>query len=385
MIDDLLSYSVGIDISKSDFKVCFSSYDTEQVFKVKSSGAFANSSKGYTNLIDWLYKLHKQDDVPLFIVMEATGVYHEQLAWYLYNKGFNVSVVLATRAKRYLQSIGQKSKNDKIDAQGLCRMCAEQRLPLWQPISKNIYRLRSYTRLHESLQKQITSLRNQLHSNEFGMYELKEANDSLRNIVEGIKKELKALEKNMGKLIEEDLILKEKYDQISVIKGISLLSFAVLVGETDGFALFKNQAQLVSYAGYDVIENQSGNHRGKTKISKKGNTHIRRVLHMPSLVAIRHEPRFTSFYERLYERSGYKMKAIVAVQKKMLCLVYALWKKGQAYNPDYINEHSKAKTVDSLSVDCNAITKKEARHKSMASQDEHSSALAVSPLSVLQI
>ncbi|MEO0332589.1 MAG: transposase [Bacteroidota bacterium] len=56
----------------------------------------------------------------------------------------------------------------------------------------------------------------------------------------------------------EDEQLKAKYEKISPIKGIGLLSFAVIIAETNGFALFNNQCQLVSYAGYDVVENQSG-------------------------------------------------------------------------------------------------------------------------------
>ena len=78
--------------------------------------------------------------------MESTGVYHEQIAWYLFQKDFSVSVILPNKAKHYLKSLGHKSKNDKIDARGLAQMGAEQNLDLWQPLSKNIYDLRMLTR-----------------------------------------------------------------------------------------------------------------------------------------------------------------------------------------------------------------------------------------------
>jgi transposase len=45
---------------------------------------------------------------------------------------------------------------------------------------------------------------------------------------------------------------------------------------------FPNQRNLVSYAGYDLVENQSGTRSGKTRISKQGNHRIRRVLHLPA-------------------------------------------------------------------------------------------------------
>jgi len=101
----------------------------------------------------------------------------------------------------------------------------------------------------------------------------------------------------------------------------------VIVAETNGFTAFENIAQLVSYAGYDVVENQSGKRSGK-KISKKGNHRIRRYLHFPAFNMIKYEVApFKNLYERVYEKSKIKMKAYTAVQKKLLEYVYALEKR----------------------------------------------------------
>ncbi len=69
----------------------------------------------------------------MFICLEATGVYHELCALYLYEKKFTVSVILPNKANKYLQAIGLKSKNDTIDAKGLAQMGAEQNLKEWRP------------------------------------------------------------------------------------------------------------------------------------------------------------------------------------------------------------------------------------------------------------
>lgn len=104
------------------------------------------------------------------------------------------------------------------------------------------------------------------------------------------------------------------------IKGLGFLSVAVLLAETNGFEGFVNQpvrrcGQLVSYAGYDIVENQSGSHQGRTKISKKGNSRLRRILHLPAFTAVRFgEPTCQALFERVYSRSKVKMKAYVAVQ-----------------------------------------------------------------------
>lgn len=84
------------------------------------------------------------------------------------------------------------------------------------------------------------------------------------------------------------------------MKGVGIMTVATLLAETNGFLLFKNAPQLVSYCGYDVIENQSGKHKGKTRISKKGNRHIRRILHMPAFNVIRYK---VATFAQLFERT----------------------------------------------------------------------------------
>lgn len=127
-----------------------------------------------------------------------------------------------------------------------------------------------------------TQCRNQQHALDYsaiGDNFITKQNDKLLAVYE---QQLVSLEKAIHQLIEQDAILKEQVERLTAIKGLALLSVAVLIAETNGFEGFANQRQLVSYADYDVIENQSGNRSGKTRISKKGNSRIRRILHLPA-------------------------------------------------------------------------------------------------------
>lgn len=67
--------------------------------------------------------------------------------------------------------MGYKYKNDKIDAQGLSRMGLEQQLPVWQPLSKNLYALRLLTRQHQRLQELKTQSTNQQHALEHSAFD----------------------------------------------------------------------------------------------------------------------------------------------------------------------------------------------------------------------
>lgn len=330
-----LKYCVGIDVSMKDFHCCLSIIDSAQEVRVKASHKFSNDKKGFALFAEWIKK-HCKEPVCVVFVMEATGVYHEQLAWFLHGKGHTLSILLPTRAKRYLQADGAKSKNDKIDAKGLSRIGAEKKLDFWIPPSAELHNLRSLTRHHQGLTEMRTVYSNQLHSLEHSQFCNKEIVRQLKKGLRLIEKQISEMEQSIAGVIQGDPVLQLHCKNITAIKGIGILSFAVVAAETDGFALFDNAARLVSYAGYDVVENQSGSHSGRTKISKRGNSRIRRILHMPALVARREDqPQFKNLYNRIYEKTGIKMKGCVAVQKKLLVMMYYLWKKQQMYNPDF--------------------------------------------------
>jgi transposase len=332
----MLKYCVGIDVSKNDLQCCISVIDLLQKVTVRSSGKFPNNKTGFTQLHQWITTRHKNKEVPLVVVMEATGIYYEQVAMYLFQQQYAVSVVLPNKAKKYLQSTGLKSKNDPIDAQGLARMGAEQCLELWQPMDSYFYELRELTRQHQSLQELKTRINNQLHASEIGMYQSKLVAEQLNVLLTTLDQQIHDLATAIEQHIEHKEEVKHKVDNICKIKGPGVLTVAVILAETNGFVLFKNSRQLVSYAGYDVVENQSGDHRGKTKMSKKGNSRIRRALHMPAFCVVRYEQQpFVGLFNRTLEHHGQKMKSYVAVQKKLLVIIYALWKNKTCYEQNY--------------------------------------------------
>jgi transposase len=137
-----------------------------------------------------------------------------------------------------------------------------------------------------------------------------------------------------------------------------------------GFALFNNYKQVVSYAGFDVVENQSGKYLGKTRISKKGNTRVRRILYMPALTAMKDQTtKFGKLYQRIIEKTEFKKKGIVAVSKKLLTTIYFIWKNNLNYDSNYTNIQKEEQVLTSPL----ALKKpnKKATLKSMASQGKH--------------
>lgn len=337
MSSQLLNYSLGLDCSSEDFKVCFINFDTEQKHVIKGSRKFDNRPGCFEELIVWMEKRLKDKNVPLRITMEVTGVYHERLAHFLYERGYEISVVTPNKAKHYLRSLGQKTKTDKMDALGLARMGAQQRLKNWQPPSEHMLKLKRLTRHREAVQKQITMTSNQLHALSHARGDNQEVMDMKRSLLVFLRQQVQQIDKKLQEVLAEDEQISKKVKAIAdSLDGVGELTMICLVAETDGFKHFRSQSQLTSYAGYDVVANQSGKHNGKSKISKQGNTHIRRALHMPALNVVRYEVgKFPALQERVYQRTKIKMKGYVAVQRKLLCLIYALWKNNTVFEKNY--------------------------------------------------
>jgi transposase len=335
----MLKYSLGIDISKKEFHACLSVIYSNQQVKVKASRKFTNNNQGFKELVVWMEKHRTDTTIPLSVIIEATGVYFEACALYLFKAGYTVSVVLPNKAKQYLKAIGLKTKNDKIDASGLARMGAEQCLAPWEPLNDFFYTLRALTRNHESLQALKTNLNNQLHADMHSIYSNKTVIKQLKKLISTVNKQIEETEKALQSHLYSNPEVAKKVNNLTAIKGVGIITIATILAETNGFSLFNRIPQLVSYAGYDVVENQSGNRAGKTRISKKGNSRIRRVLHLPAFNLIRYNVgSFKSFFERILQKHNQKMKAYVAVQRKLLILIYTLWKNNEEYKPDLLSQ-----------------------------------------------
>jgi len=166
---EFLKYGLGIDMAMEKFDACISIIDQQQHVMIRAQCGFNNNKKGFEAFILWVTK-NTRLAIPAVYLMEATGIYYEQLAWFLHIKSCSVSVVLPNKAKKYKEALGLKSKNDRIDAKGLAQMACEQSNTNWKPLTGNIYLLRLITRQIQSVSEQSTVLKNQLHALQYGMY-----------------------------------------------------------------------------------------------------------------------------------------------------------------------------------------------------------------------
>lgn len=337
----ILKQVAGIDVAQKELVVTLGRLTEDLTVELYAYQVFTNSQKGFKELIQWTEKLCGACSSVRY-VMEATGVYHEPLAYYLDEQGRELSVVLPSKISNYARTLEVKTITDKTASETLARFGVERKLECWKRPDELYRKLRQLTRERGQLLEEMGVLKNQLHA------EKSEAHPNKKTI-ERMQKRLELLKTQEGEIMQEVrqlLKTKEQIRQLVVllcsIPGVGLLTAVTVLGETGGFELIRNKRQLTSYGGLDVRDHQSGTSvRGKPRISKKGNRYLRKAMHFPALTAIKHDQNYKALYERLLSRHGIKMKAAVAVQRKLLEMTYTVFKTSTPYKKNFQNTTNK--------------------------------------------
>lgn len=323
----------GIDMASKKFDVCFKQEDLNGNIVIKGSKSFKNTPYGFKEYLSWIDKRKKTNN--LLHIVEATGVYHENLCYFLNDKSENISVQLAQKAKYFIKSLNIKTKTDKVDAAALAEMGMSRRLDLWEPLSKNFKDIRDLTRTLVKLKDHVVIASCQIHALKASHSVEQQSLSLMTDLLETQKELIDSCEKSIFEIVEKDTDLSERIAKITEIKGVNKITVIKLLAETDGFRNVKSIRSLVSYAGLDVVQNQSGMQKGKSRISKKGNAYIRTALYMPAMSAVKYDPKSRELYNRLNERLPKKKQSLIAVMRKLLITIYTLWKNNETYNPNH--------------------------------------------------
>jgi transposase len=308
----------GIDISHLVFDVTDSDGNYYQ---------FKNNISGFKKFVKHL-------DISNHCVMEATGYYHYQLAYYLQEKGITVSVENPLSVKRFIQMKLSKIKTDKSDSKLICEYAKQVDLKLWQGNSKHQIECLQMTRLLSVYTKQSTMLKNKLHGEAVLGNPSKAVVSSLKRTLKQVKKEVETIELKLLLLVKQ--VHQDVLTRIKSIPGIGNKTAIMLVVLTDGFDRFNSGSELCSYAGLTPIIRQSGSSvKGRPRISKIGNQKLRNLLFMCSFNACKYNKACKAIYDRIVAKGKSKKLALIAVCNKLLKQAFAIAKSGLTYDNSY--------------------------------------------------
>lgn len=331
----ILKQVVGIDVAQNELVVSVGRLLEDLSTEIYASKVFSNTQKGHAALIDWAKK-NSDSSVAIQFVMEATGVYHEALAYLLVDRSCHVVVVLPNKISNYFRTLQVKTINDYTAAEAITRFGLERKLDQWQKPDPTLKKLRQLCRERDQVVTTRTIAKNQLHAEQAEAEPNTGTVKRIKQLVLFLNKQEIQVKSEIQLLIKSKNELVQAVKLVTTIPGVGLLTAATVLAETNGFELVRNKKQLTSYAGLDVREKQSGTSvRGKATISKRGNRYLRKAMHLPALAALRKDPKFKSLFTRLVEKHGIKMKAVVAVQRKLLEMIFTIYKTKEPYQVNF--------------------------------------------------
>lgn len=118
-----------------------------------------------------------------------------------------------------------------------------------------------------------------------------------------------------------------RVDELSIItsvSGISLITGATFLAELGDIRAFRSHKHVIAFAGLDPSIHQSGQFMGKSKISKRGNRHLRRVIFLITLCVVRSRHVFREYFLRRKEEGLPPKKALLATAHKLLRVLFAM-------------------------------------------------------------
>ena len=268
------------------------------------------------------------------VCLESTGLYGLDLALLLSAaKGLEVMVANPRAVRHFAHALMRRSKSDPIDATVLEQFAARMPFQAWKPPSAAALALHALARRLRELVQIQTAEKNRQHAAGLSQTIPTAVRRDLARSLRAQQRAVVRLTREARKLIAQDPQLRERFELLDSIPGIGETSAVQLLGELSVLAPDLDARQWVAYAGMDPRQHTSGSsvHK-KPRISKAGNKHLRHSLFMPALVAVQHDPYLGAFYQHLLARGKFKMQALVAVMRKLLHAIHAMFKNHQAYD-----------------------------------------------------
>ena len=304
---------------------------------------FANEAVGHRELLTWVGKGAR-------VCVEATGVYHLQLALTLRAAGVEVMVLNPRVAKDFGRALANRSKTDRVDAWTLLEYVERMEFVAWAAPNEAVLELRELGRRLKELVQTAVDEKNRLHAKTVSGLSKTVAADVKAHVAQ-IEKRIRQIETAAVEVVQGDADLQEQFHILRGIRGVGRRSAIQLLTELAVLDPTMSIKQMVAYAGLDPRRYESGTSVEKVvRISKMGNARLRAVLYMNALSAVRHDRGARLFFARLVARGKKKKQALVAVMRKLLHGMWIVLQRRVAFDSSVLFAASLAQAESSDSA-----------------------------------
>jgi len=303
---------IGIDVSKAHLDVYIHPAGERYSFKQTEEA-----------LMDLGQKIKSTD--PALVVLEASGGFESAVASALVNMSIPVVVVNPRQVRDFARATGRLAKTDLIDAQILARF-AEAVKPEIRPLPDDCtQKLSSMVKRRQQIVEMLTMETNRLAQS------CEPVASSIREHIAWLTQRVKELDKDIKNLLRKSPVWKEKENLLRSVPGVGPILAATIIAQLPELGQL-NRKQIASLAGVAPLNRDSGTLKGKRTIWG-GRSHLRAILYMGTLAAIRFNPVIKVFYQRLRQAGKAAKLALTACMRKLLTILNAMFKHKTLWNP----------------------------------------------------
>ena len=264
------------------------------------------------------------------IGLEATGGLETVVAASLSAAGLPVVIVNPAQVRAFANALGKRAKTDVIDARVIAHFI-EATKPAVRPLPDEATRQLG----------DLVGRRSQIIAM-IGAEQQRRKRSMNKRLLASIERLLKALQKELSDIdgqirdaIRQSPVWREKDALLESVPGVGPAISARLLADMPELGKL-DRREVASLAGLAPWTRESGQWKGKSFIGG-GRADVRSALFMGAMVAMQHNRMLKAFYSRLVAAGKEKMKAIVAVARKLLTILNAILRDRKPWREEKTN------------------------------------------------
>ncbi len=263
---------------------------------------------------------------PTVIVLEATGGYEVPVVAALANAGLPVVVVNPRQIRNYARALGQLAKTDPLDARVIARFAEAVRPPVRPLPDAQAQALSALTARRRQLVDMLGAEQNRRR-----LGRDRPVQHQLEAHITWLEQALRGLDHDLTTLLRSTPAWREKDDLLRSASGVGPVTSCTLVADLPELGCLTRR-RISALVGLAPFARDSGVFRGRRMIAG-GRAHIRRVLYMATLSAIKHNPAIRGFYHRLVTAGRPPKVALTAAMRKLLTILNAMLRDRRPWQP----------------------------------------------------
>ena len=327
-------YYVGIDIASASFTCSVGKMEGRWQIVVRPA-SFANEYDSFSAYLNWLHDHGVKPDNSV-ICMEATGVYNEVLAHFLWANGYTVAIEPPLKVKRAFKPEGHKS--DPVDSTQIAEYAYRfwDELSQWTPRKEILEQIKTLLTTREQFVVERSGHQNALQALKRKQVRTLMAEKMHEKAIEELKRHAQEIEAEIQHLIDQDPDLRNLATLLISIPGVGALLAAHML------LLFKsapepyNPKSLAAFIGICPYESSSGTSvRGPSTSRHYGPPALRKLLHLAAMSIATHQQQFRLYYLRKVKEGKPKQLVINNLANKLIKIMVAVARTRTKFIPNY--------------------------------------------------